>query len=102
MEFYNEYQFIKETYRENVWACAVDFESEEHRKGDPVTAFYTLVKNGKFVEAIEVIHGNGSFIFLYTVFDTVFHWIVQKLGTSSKNNEVQQPDPKHMLLVRKK
>ena len=49
----------------------IEFESEEERNRYIVSVFPDLVKAGKFVEAMELVHGNSSFNWLYGLFDKV-------------------------------
>ena len=71
----------------------IEFESEEARRRYLISVFPGLVKEGKFVEAMELVHGNGSFNGFYRIFDKFSKWLVKKTvqKAAGKEQTVQEP-----------
>jgi hypothetical protein len=57
---------------------SIEFESEEERSRYLVGVFPGLVKEGNFVQAMELVHENSSFNWLYGLVDKVQQWLFRK------------------------
>ena len=80
-------QSLKENNSGNITVGGIEFESEDERRRYLLNLFPMLVKEDKFVQAMELVHGNGSFNWFYRLVDKFSKWLVKKTEHSAAEKE---------------
>ena len=86
---------LRENEDDGIEAGRTEFRSEDERSRYLIGVFPGLVKEGKFVEAMELVHGNGSFNWFYGLFDRFSRWLVKK--TLQKGAGKEQTVQEHLM-----
>jgi len=88
-------QSLNENNSADIPVGGIEFESEAERCRYLVSVFPGLVKKGKFVEAMALVHGNERFNGFYRLFDRFSKWLVKK--TEQKTAGKEQTVHEHIL-----